>query len=87
MGSLFGSNAVNMTLLVLVDAADTPGPVLAPVDAGQAVAALGAIVLMALALTAIVQGGETRTRRLEPDAVVLLLAYAGALLAVWTVRL
>jgi cation:H+ antiporter len=88
VGNLFGSNAVNMALLVLVDVAYRPGPLLAAIDAGQAVAAVGAIVLMALALalTAIVHGAETRIRRLEPNAVVLLLAYLGALFAVWRVR-
>jgi hypothetical protein len=38
---------------------------------------------MAVALAAIVHGEETRISRLEPDALVLLLFYGGALYAVW----
>lgn len=83
VGNLFGSNAFNMVALLVVDVAYPAGPLLAAVDPGQAVGGLGAILLMALALTALVHGTETRIRRLEPDAVLLLLAYLGALLAVW----
>ena len=86
VGNLFGSNAFNMAALVLVDAGYTDGPMLAAVDPSQAVAGAGAILLMALALAALVHGLETRVRRLEPDAVLLLLAYAGALYAIWEVR-
>ena len=86
VGNLFGSNALNMALLVFVDGAYRPGPLLAAVDPAQAVAAVGAILLMGLALAAIVHGAETRIRRLEPDAIVLLLAYCGALFAVWSVH-
>ena len=86
VGNLFGSNAFNMFALVIADAAYTPGPLLPAIDPSQAVAGIGAILLMALALAAIVHGAETRVRRLEPDAVLLLVAYAGALYAVWSVR-
>ena len=86
VGNLFGSNAFNMFALLVVDAAYLPGPLLAAVDPAQAVAAVGAILLMALALTALVHGRETRVGRLEPDAVLLLLAYVGSLYAVWLVR-
>lgn len=85
VGNLFGSNAFNMAALVVVDAAYLPGPLLAAVDPSQAVGALGAILLMALALAALVHGQETRVGRLEPDAVLLLVAYFGALYAVWAV--
>lgn len=82
VGNLFGSNAANMGILVIVDASYTDGPLLAAVDPGQATAAMGAVLLMALATPAIVTGSETRIRRLEPDAVVLLAAYVGALVAI-----
>lgn len=82
VGNLFGSNAANMAVLVVADLAYTDGPLLAAVDPSQAVAGLGAIVLMALALAAIVHGEETRLGRMEPDAVLLLLAYLGVLAAV-----
>ncbi|MEZ5177811.1 MAG: hypothetical protein R2746_05865 [Acidimicrobiales bacterium] len=82
VGNLFGSNAVNMAVLVLVDAAYTRGPILAAVQPSEAVAGVGAILLMALAVAAMVGGTETRARRLEPDAIVVLVAYVGALVAV-----
>jgi cation:H+ antiporter len=82
VGNLFGSNAANMALLVVVDAAATRGPLLASVDPAQVVAALVAIVLMALALAATVGGTEVRVGRLEPDAVVVLVAYVAGLVAV-----
>ncbi|MGD9797996.1 MAG: sodium:calcium antiporter [Acidimicrobiia bacterium] len=86
VGNLFGSNAFNMAALVLVDVAYTPAALLHAVDPSQATAGMGAILLMALALAALVHGTETRARRLEPDAILLLVAYAGALFAVWSVR-
>ncbi|MEZ4572892.1 MAG: hypothetical protein R2849_21745 [Thermomicrobiales bacterium] len=82
VGNLFGSNAINMSILLFADLAYTPGPILSAIDPPQVVAALGAIILMALALAAILAGTETRIRRLEPDAIVLLLAYVGVLLAI-----
>lgn len=86
VGNLFGSNAFNMFGLVFADVAYRPGPLLDAVDASQAVAGVGTILLMSVALSAIVHGTETRLRRLEPDAVFLLLVYVGALFAVWSVR-
>jgi cation:H+ antiporter len=86
VGNLFGSNAVNMAILVVSDVAYRPGPLLTAVDPSQAVAAIGAILLMALALAALVHGTETRVRRLEPDAILLLVAYVGALYAVWRIQ-
>lgn len=45
-----------------------------------------AILTMALALAALVHGTGTRVRRLEPEAVLLLVGYAGVLYAVWSLR-
>jgi cation:H+ antiporter len=86
VGNLFGSNAFNMAALVIVDVAYAPAALFSSVDPGQAVAGVGAILLMAFALAALVHGTETRARRLEPDAILLLVAYIGALFAVWSVR-
>lgn len=82
VGNLFGSNAANMTILLILDIAYVKGPILAAVDPAQTTAAIGAILLMALAVAALVGGTETRIRRLEPDAIVLLVAYIGAVAAV-----
>jgi hypothetical protein len=56
------------------------------VDPAQAVAAVGSIILMALALAAIVHGEETRAHRVEPDGIMLLVAYCGCLVAVWAAQ-
>lgn len=83
VGNLFGSNAFNMFALLFIDAAYVDGPVLAAVEPAQAVAGVGAILLMSLALAALVHGLETRVRRLEPDAVVVLAIYVALLGAIW----
>lgn len=82
VGNLFGSNAANMSVLLFADVAYTRGPILAAVSPSQVVVGTSAILLMALALAAIVGGSETRIGRVEPDAIVLLVAYVGALVAV-----
>jgi cation:H+ antiporter len=83
VGNLFGSNAFNMVALLAADLAYFPGPILSAVAPAQAVAGVGAILLMALALAAVIHGTETRIRRLEPDAVAVLLVYVLLLGAVW----
>lgn len=79
VGNLFGSNVANMSVLLFVDIAYTEGPILAAVESTQILSALGAILLMAIAVAATVGESETRMRRLEPDAIVLLIAYAATL--------
>ena len=71
-----------MSVLLFADLAYTDGPLLGAVESTQVVAALGAILLMGLAVAAIVGGTETRIRRSEPDAILVLIAYVGALVAV-----
>jgi cation:H+ antiporter len=83
VGNLFGSNTFNMTILLGVDLAYLPGPILAAVDPAQVVAGVGAILLMAMALAAVVHGTRTRFHRLEPDAVALLAFYVVLLAAIW----
>ncbi len=83
VGNLFGSNVANMSVLLFADLAYTEGPILAAVSPAQSVAGVGAILLMAIAVAAIVGESErTRFRQLEPDAFVLLAAYALTLIAV-----
>ncbi len=83
VGNLFGSNAFNMTIVLWVDLAYTDGPVLDAISIGQMVPGIGAILMMALAIGAIVSGTGTRLRRGEPDAVLLMLAYFGLLALSW----
>jgi len=83
VGNLFGSNALNATIIFFADAAYLDGPVLAAVSAQQVVAGLGAIVLMAIATGGIVHGARLRFERGEPDAILLLLAYLLLLGMLW----
>ena len=83
VGNLFGSNVANMSVLLFADIAYTEGPILAAVAPAQAIAGVGAILMMAIAVAAIVGESErTRIRQLEPDAIVLLAAYAALIVAV-----
>ena len=83
VGNLFGSNVANMSVFLFADLAYTDGPILAAVSETQAIAAIGAILLMAIAVAAIVGESErTRLRQLEPDAIGLLIAYAATLIVV-----
>lgn len=75
VGNLFGSNAFNMVALLAADAAFLSGPILAAVDPAQVVAGVGAILLMALALAAVVHGERTRVSQFEPDAVLVLVGW------------
>jgi cation:H+ antiporter len=83
VGNLFGSNAFNMVALLAADLAYLPGPILAAVSPVQALAGLGAILMMAVALAAVIHGEETRIRRLEPDAVLVLVIWASLLGAIY----
>lgn len=83
VGNLFGSNAFNMTVVFWVDLAYTDGPVLQSVSLTQLIPGIGAILLMGLAIGALVSGSATRLRRGEPDALLVILAYAGLLLLSW----
>lgn len=82
VGNLLGSNAANMSMILFVDIAYRPGPILAAVAQVHLVAAVGAILLMALALASIVSGQANRAHRLEPDSIILLVAYVGCVAAV-----
>ena len=83
VGNLFGSNVANMSVFLFADLAYTEGPILAAVAQTQALSAVGAILLMAIAVAAIVGHSEkTRLRQLEPDAIALLVAYAATLVAI-----
>jgi cation:H+ antiporter len=83
VGNLFGSNALNATIVFFADAAHTDGPILAIVSTQQVVAGLGAILLMAIALGGIVHGARLRFERGEPDALLVLVTYVVLLAVLW----
>ena len=83
VGNLFGSNAINATLVFFADVAYLPGPILGAVGDELLIGGLGGILLMAIALGGIVHGARTRFERGEPDAITLLGAYALLLWLLW----
>ncbi len=85
VGNLFGSNALNTTIVFAADAATTSGPILGVVSGSAAITAgLGALLLMAIALGGVAHGSRTRFERGEPDAVLVLITYGVLLWLLWT---
>lgn len=83
VGNLFGSNAFNMAIFFALDLAQS-GSIFAAVDPSHVVSALFAVVLMSLGLGAIVYRAKRRFAMLEPDSLLVLVAY---LLGIWTLYL
>jgi cation:H+ antiporter len=83
VGNLFGSNAFNMAIFFALDLAQD-GSIFAVVDPSHVVSALFGVVLMSLGLGAIVYRAKRRFAMLEPDSLLVLVAY---LLGIWTLYL
>jgi cation:H+ antiporter len=75
VGSLLGSNAFNMAIILIVDIFYTQGPILAAVHPIEAFVGVSAILLMAIVVAGIIHGGRTRASRLEPGSGMTLVAY------------
>jgi len=75
VGSLLGSNAFNMAIILIVDIFYTEGPILAAVNATQAFVGVSAILLMSIVVAGIIHGAKTRASRLEPGSGMTLVAY------------
>jgi cation:H+ antiporter len=82
VGNLFGSNTLNMTLFVILDAVHH-GPILADIESAHAVSALVAIALMGMGLAALVFRAKGRWGLLEPSGGAMLLMYMGGLALVY----
>jgi cation:H+ antiporter len=78
VGNLFGSNAFNMAVFVVLDAAQE-GSLFATVEPRHAVSALFALVLMSLGMAAIVYRAKRRFAMLEPDSALIVVAYVAAM--------
>jgi len=81
-GNLFGSNAFNMTIIVVLDVVQGPGAILGVVSPVHAISALAAISLMSVAVAALVYRAEARTRLLEPSSAIIITGYVLGLAAV-----
>ncbi len=75
VGNLFGSNAINMAVLLVADAAYRKGPLLASIEATHAVTALVGILLMSVGLMGIIYRAEKRFPLIEPDSVLMIVGY------------
>jgi cation:H+ antiporter len=84
VGSLLGSNAFNMAIILIVDLVYTEGPILANVDPIEAFVGVSAILLMSLVLAGIIHGAKTRASRLEPGAGMTLVAYVLLMYMIFT---
>ena len=82
VGNLFGSNAFNMSLFLVLDLAHG-GPLLSVVAPAHGVSALVAIVLMATGLSALVYRAKRRFALLEPSAAAMLLIYLAGVVMVF----
>lgn len=84
VGNLYGSNALNMTMLVWLDAIHVRAPLLETADPGNAAAGLVAMLLMMIGLTNMILRAERRRFPIDPTAVVILAGYLAGLLLVWS---
>ena len=84
VGNLLGSNAFNIASLFVADLFFTRGPIMNAVGPVDVVAGLVAVALMATALAAIVVDPEEHhVGPLDPGPILLIVAYAIGVLAVW----
>lgn len=83
VGNLFGSNAYNMAMFLPLDLAQ-PGDLFAELDPDHAVAALFSSMLMSIGLAAIVYRAERRFAMLEPSSLLMVVAYAAAVLLLYS---
>lgn len=84
VGSLLGSNAFNMAIILVVDLAYLEGPILEAVNPIGAFVGVGAILLMSIVLAGIIHGNRTRVSRLEPSAWMTLLVYLLLMYLIWS---
>jgi cation:H+ antiporter len=84
VGNLFGSNGLNMALFFVLDVAHAGGGLFAAVDPSHVLSAFLAVVLTSLGLAAVVYRAEKRFAVVEPDSLLMVLAY---LLGLWLLYL
>jgi len=84
VGNLFGSNAFNMAIFLALDLAHPGASIFAALSPVHAISALFATVLMSLGLAAIVFRAERRLAMIEPDSLIMIVAYALAMWFIYT---
>ncbi|MFM1823519.1 MAG: inner membrane protein YrbG [Planctomycetota bacterium] len=81
-GNIFGSNAFNMAMLVVVDGFST-GPLLSTVSTTHAITGLWVVVVSVVAILGQLYHAERRRRVIEPDAFLIILLVALALFSLY----
>lgn len=84
VGNLFGSNSFNMAIFLILDLASPSASVFAGLSPVHGISGMLAVVLMSLGLASILYRAERRFFMVEPDSVLMLVAYA---LSIWIVYL
>ena len=82
VGNIFGSNAFNMVVLVLVDPA-MPGPLLSAVSGTHAITGIAVILVTAVATMGLLYRAEKRWWIIEPDAILVAILIVAALALVY----
>jgi cation:H+ antiporter len=82
VGNLFGSNAFNMALFIILDVAHEGGPIFGAISEVHAISAFVAVALMAVGIGAIAYRAKGRLTLLEPSGGIMVLLYLLGLLAV-----
>lgn len=77
IGNIFGSSAFNMVVLLPMDLAYRPGPVLASVSASHAISAQFAVLVIALGMLGMLARAARRTAMVRAESIAILAAYAG----------
>ncbi len=78
VGNIFGSNAFNMAILLVMDIAYLPGPVLAYASQDHARTALFATIAVGLGMLGILARRGQRISAMRIESIAVVLAYAGA---------
>lgn len=83
VGNLFGSNALNMCIFVLLDIAHGPGPFLGVVSEVHAISGLTAIALMGVAIAGVVYRAKGKQTLVEPTSALIIIGYVFGLAMVF----
>ncbi len=85
VSNLFGSNAMNMVILVWLDLLYVRRPLLDTADRSAAAAGIIAILLMMIGLTAMALRAQRRRMPVETTGVIMLAAYVAGVVLVWSI--
>lgn len=86
ISGIFGTNIFNVTIIVLVDALHPGGPILPEVGRPASVGALIGIVLTSIFLVGLIERRDRVFLRMGYDSIAVLLAYAGGLAVLYSIR-